>query len=53
MATEEKESGLELLNDKTLASIVESDVSANDELKSQEAAAAFAELARRSGLEGW
>jgi len=45
--------GLELLDDECLAQIVEADVQNHQEVKSREAAAAFAELARRSGLEGW
>lgn len=53
MSTEEKKEGLELLDDETLASIVASDVHAHDELKSPEAYAAFEELARRSGVEGF
>ena len=53
MATEEKQVGLELLSDETLAKIVEGDVAQQDDIKSPEAAAAFVELARRSGIEGF
>ena len=52
MSSEKKE-GLELLSDETLTKIVEGDVAQQDDIKSPEAAAAFAELARRSGVEGF
>lgn len=48
MATQEEKVGLEHLSDATLAAIVEGDIRDNDDLKSQEACRAFAELARRS-----
>ena len=50
---EDEKVGLELLDDATLVQIVEGDVGENQELKSPAAYAAFAELARRSGKEGW
>jgi hypothetical protein len=50
---EDKKTGLSLLDDEVLKDIIEGDVNDNGQLKSPEACAAFAELARRSGLEGW
>lgn len=45
---EEAKTGLELISDKALAKIVEFDMREHEELKTQEACAAFNELARRS-----
>ena len=55
MSTEKEDTkvGFELLDDECLAAIVNGDVSEYGALKNPEACAAFAELARRSGIRGY